>query len=87
MRVFVFILPLHLSLSLSNRRFNLGPTGSATPELKGDDDIEEEVLDPRVQVELEKLNACTEDINALELQLEDASALFRTLLSDSTQQV
>ncbi len=48
---------------------------------------EEEELDPRVQEELEKLNLCTEDINQLELQLEDANALFRTLLSDSTHQV
>lgn len=52
-----------------------------------DDDLEEEELDPRVQQELEKLNACTEEINLLETQLEDANCLFRTLLSDSTQQL
>ena len=49
--------------------------------------VEEEPLDPRVQLELEKLNACTDDINKLETQLEDANALFRQLLSDSTQQL
>lgn len=47
-------------------------------------EVETEVLDPRVQEELEKLNVCTEEINQLEVQLEDANCLFRTLLSDST---
>merc|ERR1719192_1996436 len=47
----------------------------------------DEELDPRVQQELEKLNACTEEINLLETQLEDAGCLFRTLLSDSTHQL
>jgi len=48
---------------------------------------EEEELDPRVQDELEKLNKHTDEINKLELQLEDANCLFRTLLTDSTQQL
>ena len=39
------------------------------------------------QDELERLNSRTEEINALEVKLEDANALFRTLLSDSTHQV
>ena len=43
-------------------------------DLDGDGDEE---LDPRVQQELEKLNACTEEINLLETQLEDANCLFR----------
>ena len=37
--------------------------------------------------ELEKLNKHTDEINKLELQLEDANCLFRTLLTDSTQQL
>ena len=48
---------------------------------------EEEELDPRVQDELEKLNKHTDEINKLELQLEDANCLFRTLLTDSTHQL
>ena len=40
-----------------------------------------------LQDELEKLNKHTEEINKLELQLEDANCLFRTLLTDSTQQL
>ena len=53
------------------------------------DDIEDndEELDPRVQDELEKLNKHTDEINKLELQLEDANCLFRTLLTDSTHQL
>ena len=52
-----------------------------------DDEEEEEELDPRVQDELEKLNKHTDEINKLELQLEDANCLFRTLLTDSTHQL
>jgi hypothetical protein len=53
-----------------------------------DDEIhDEEELDPRVQEELEKLNYHTDEINRLELQLEDANCLFRTILTDSTHQL
>ncbi|XP_037088817.1 SH3 domain-binding protein 5 homolog [Pollicipes pollicipes] len=45
---------------------------------------EEEPLDPRVQIELDRLNASSEDINKLENKLEEANALFRSTLSDST---
>jgi len=47
-------------------------------------EIESEELDPRVQEELEKLNNCTDEINRLEIQLDDANTVFRSLLSDST---
>ncbi len=50
-------------------------------------EVEEEPLDPRVGAELERLNRCTEAINGFELELEDASSLFRTLLTDSTHQL
>ena len=45
------------------------------------------VFESYLQDELEKLNKHTEEINKLELQLEDANCLFRTLLTDSTQQL
>ena len=48
-------------------------------------DVEE--LDPRVQAELERLNKCTDEINRLELQLEEANSVFGTLLTDTTQQL
>ncbi|GFR72304.1 SH3 domain-binding protein 5-like protein [Elysia marginata] len=51
----------------------------------GKDDAEEEELDPRIQVELERLNKASEEINKLELELDDARAGFRQVLSDSTQ--
>jgi len=47
-------------------------------------EYEGEELDPRVQEELEKLNNCTDEINRLEVQLDDANTVFRSLLSDST---
>jgi hypothetical protein len=47
------------------------------------DDYDEEVLDPRVQIELEKLNHATDSINRLELELDDARGAFRQLLSES----
>ncbi|XP_071539137.1 uncharacterized protein [Panulirus ornatus] len=46
--------------------------------------VEEEQLDPRVQIELEKLNTATDDINKLEAKLEEANNVFRTTLTEST---
>ncbi|GAB1609278.1 uncharacterized protein LOC115220940 [Argonauta hians] len=48
---------------------------------------EDEVLDPRIQIELEQLNKASEEINALELELDDARAAFRQELSDSTHKL
>uniref|UniRef100_T1JAY8 SH3 domain-binding protein 5 homolog n=1 Tax=Strigamia maritima TaxID=126957 RepID=T1JAY8_STRMM len=39
---------------------------------------EDETLDPRIQIELEKLNTCADEINKLEKQFEDANSLFHT---------
>ncbi|XP_060077290.1 SH3 domain-binding protein 5-like [Ylistrum balloti] len=51
------------------------------------DDLDEETLDPRIQVELEKLNKASEEINKLELELDDGRAGFRQALSESTQKL
>jgi len=48
---------------------------------------DEEELDPRIQIELEKLNTTTDEINRLETELDEANAGFRTLLTKSTQQL
>ncbi|XP_029647008.1 uncharacterized protein LOC115220940 [Octopus sinensis] len=48
---------------------------------------EDEVLDPRIQIELEQLNKASEEINTLELELDDARAAFRQELSESTQKL
>ncbi|XP_034229970.1 uncharacterized protein LOC117638907 isoform X2 [Thrips palmi] len=62
---------------------------SSTEESIGDNDSEcsEEGVDPRVQVELEKLNSSTNEINRLEVDLDDARAKFRQLLCDTTLQI
>ena len=51
------------------------------------EETEYEELDPRVQEELEKLNLCTDKINEFELQLEEANAVFRTLLTGKSSTV
>jgi len=52
-----------------------------------DDDVfqeeESEDLDPRIQIELEKLNSSTDVINKLELDLEQARSTFRQLMDES----
>ncbi|XP_046682881.1 uncharacterized protein LOC124369145 isoform X2 [Homalodisca vitripennis] len=44
----------------------------------------DEAVDPRVQIELERLNAATDDINKLEVDLDEARASFRQLLYESS---
>lgn len=61
------------------RRRHLSSTGS--------EEYEDEHLDPRIQVELERLNKASEEINRLELELDDARASFRQTLSESTQKL
>ncbi|XP_063217754.1 uncharacterized protein LOC134528243 [Bacillus rossius redtenbacheri] len=46
-----------------------------------------EEVDPRVQVELERLNTATDDINKLEVDLDEARAAFRQLLCESTVRI
>ncbi|KAK9501921.1 hypothetical protein O3M35_012554 [Rhynocoris fuscipes] len=48
---------------------------------------EEHELDPRIQVELEKLNNCTDIINKLEIELDEANTTFRILLKDSMRRL
>ncbi|CAB3370853.1 Hypothetical predicted protein [Cloeon dipterum] len=44
-------------------------------------------LDPRIQEELENLNSQTDEINKLEVDLENANAYFRKLLTESTERL
>ncbi|XP_067123338.1 SH3 domain-binding protein 5-like [Centruroides vittatus] len=48
---------------------------------------EDELVDPRIQIELEKLNAATELINKLEIELDEERTNFRILLNDSTHKI
>lgn len=45
---------------------------------------EDEVVDPRIQGELDKLNQSTEDINRWETELEDCRQRFRAVLVEAT---
>ncbi|XP_036827286.1 SH3 domain-binding protein 5-like isoform X1 [Oncorhynchus mykiss] len=45
---------------------------------------EDDVVDPRIQGELDKLNQSTEDINRWETELEDCRQRFRTVLVEAT---
>ncbi|XP_071528857.1 uncharacterized protein [Panulirus ornatus] len=47
----------------------------------------DESPDPRIQVELERLNTSTDTINKLEVDLDEARMLFRQLLADSTHRI
>ncbi|XP_014254331.1 SH3 domain-binding protein 5 homolog isoform X2 [Cimex lectularius] len=51
-------------------------------KLEDDDD-----LDPRIQIELEQLNNCTDQINKLEIELDEANTTFNILLNDSTRRL
>lgn len=46
-----------------------------------------DTVDPRVHVELERLNNATDEINKLEVQLDDSRTSFRQLLCESTAKV
>lgn len=46
-----------------------------------------DTVDPRVQVELERLNNATDEINKLEVELDECRAAFRILLCESTAKV
>jgi len=60
---------------------------STKSDKHSDDDVfqgeESEDLDPRIQIELEKLNSSTDVINKLELDLEQARSTFRQLMDES----
>ncbi|XP_023329966.1 SH3 domain-binding protein 5 homolog isoform X2 [Eurytemora carolleeae] len=72
------------SRDIKDRSENRGRLGTDKRDEPQSFEIETEELDPRVQQELEKLNSCTDEINRLEVQLDDANTVFRFLLSDST---
>ncbi|XP_008216957.1 uncharacterized protein LOC100121161 isoform X2 [Nasonia vitripennis] len=60
--------------------------GRSQPEQADEDNADrlDDAVDPRVQIELERLNTATDDINKLEVDLDEARATFRELLCEST---
>ncbi|XP_014477158.1 PREDICTED: uncharacterized protein LOC106745769 isoform X2 [Dinoponera quadriceps] len=59
-------------------------SGRVQKESADDYDRVDDAVDPRVQIELERLNTATDDINKLEVDLDEARATFRELLCEST---
>lgn len=50
-------------------------------------DPDEDDLDPRIQIELEKLNNATDEINKLEMELDEANSTFNMLMNDSMRRI
>ncbi|XP_011701934.1 PREDICTED: uncharacterized protein LOC105458375 isoform X2 [Wasmannia auropunctata] len=59
-------------------------SGRVQKDSADDSDRVDDAVDPRVQIELERLNTATDDINKLEVDLDEARATFRELLCEST---
>ncbi|XP_076621815.1 uncharacterized protein LOC143342143 isoform X2 [Colletes latitarsis] len=62
-------------------------SGRVQKDSNDDSDRIDDAVDPRVQVELERLNTATDDINKLEVDLDEARATFRELLCESTLKI
>ncbi|KAK9299599.1 hypothetical protein QLX08_007411 [Tetragonisca angustula] len=62
-------------------------SGRVQKESGDDSDRIDDAVDPRVQIELERLNTATDDINKLEVDLDEARATFRELLCESTLKI
>ncbi|XP_034191654.1 uncharacterized protein LOC117609434 isoform X3 [Osmia lignaria lignaria] len=62
-------------------------SGRVQKESADDSDRIDDAVDPRVQIELERLNTATDDINKLEVDLDEARATFRELLCESTLKI
>ncbi|XP_033213005.1 uncharacterized protein LOC117170363 [Belonocnema kinseyi] len=56
-------------------------------ERSDNSETNEDAVDPRVQIELERLNTATDDINKLEVDLDEARATFRELLCESSLKI
>ncbi|XP_006565841.1 uncharacterized protein LOC410546 isoform X2 [Apis mellifera] len=62
-------------------------SGRVQKESGDESDRIDDAVDPRVQIELERLNTATDDINKLEVDLDEARATFRELLCESTLKI
>ncbi|XP_043280513.1 uncharacterized protein [Venturia canescens] len=60
---------------------------NAENDCANDEDRFEDAVDPRVQIELERLNTATDDINKLEVDLDEARRTFRELLCESSVKI
>ncbi|KAI1296836.1 SH3 domain-binding protein 5-like [Halotydeus destructor] len=76
---------VHSTCSKSSSNGNCPAKCSSKDEINSD--INDEPIDPRIQVELETLNTLTDLINKLELELDDSRTSFRQLLTGSTKKI
>ncbi|CAF0980580.1 unnamed protein product [Adineta ricciae] len=77
------------SKSFNNNDSNAHQTDDRINEVtdKSDETSSEEPLDPRIQIELERANAATSEINNLETQLDEAQQTFQTSFANCKQQL
>lgn len=61
--------------------------GKAQSPTKDNGKADADGVDPRIQIELERLNSATDAINHLEVDLDDGRATFRQLLVESTAKI
>jgi len=54
-------------------------------EPDGEEDFEEEAVDPRIEIELNNLNNAGQEINVLEKELDEARSVFRQRLTDAAR--
>ncbi|KAL3831374.1 hypothetical protein ACJMK2_023127 [Sinanodonta woodiana] len=57
------------------------------PHPVGDSDDEDDILDNRIQVELDKLNQASAEINKLENELDEARTKYRCTLSETSHKI
>ena len=55
--------------------------------MNGETECNEEELDPRIKLELEKLNAATDGINHLETEFSETQLLFHDMMKDASNQL
>ncbi|KFM72184.1 SH3 domain-binding protein 5-like protein, partial [Stegodyphus mimosarum] len=78
---------LSCDVNMSNVDLANGERESESSSENVDGVPREELVDPRVQIELERLNTATDLINKLEIELDEARSNFRLLLSESSLRV
>uniref|UniRef100_A0A1B6CLU2 SH3 domain-binding protein 5 homolog n=1 Tax=Clastoptera arizonana TaxID=38151 RepID=A0A1B6CLU2_9HEMI len=55
---------------------------SAKSESDDKNDLKEDDLDPRIKIELEKLNTATDEINTIEIEFDEAQKTFNILMNE-----
>jgi len=59
----------------------------ASTKEETEENADEDDLDPRIQIELERLNHTTDQINKLEMELDESEGTFRMLMTESKRRI